>query len=69
MGTDSGKPNRRFCSCENGGGTPDGPIFFRRSFRMQDPEAFEYMFKVISGMVPAQSPRQYGRVVIGFGGG
>ena len=48
---------------------PDGPIFFRRSFRMQDPEAFEYMFKVISGMVPAQSPRQYGRVVIGLGGG
>lgn len=32
---------------------PDGPIFIRRSFRMGEPEAFEHMFKVMSGMAPS----------------
>jgi hypothetical protein len=31
---------------------PDGPIFIRRSFRKSEPEAFEYMFNVMSGMTP-----------------
>jgi hypothetical protein len=34
-------------------GIPDGPIFIRRSFRTTEPEAFEYMFKVMCGAVPA----------------
>ncbi|MGA7930648.1 MAG: hypothetical protein WCA20_32205 [Candidatus Sulfotelmatobacter sp.] len=31
---------------------PEGPIFIRRSFRKSEPEAFEYMFNVMSGMIP-----------------
>jgi hypothetical protein len=31
---------------------PDGPIFIRRSFRAAEPEAFEHMFKVMSGWIP-----------------
>jgi hypothetical protein len=31
---------------------PDGPIFIRHSFRKSEPEAFEYMFNVMSGMTP-----------------
>ncbi len=34
-------------------GMPDGPIFIRRSFRLAEPKAFEHMFKVMSGMIPA----------------
>jgi hypothetical protein len=33
---------------------PDGPIFIRRSFRKSEPQAFEYMFNVMSGMTPDQ---------------
>ncbi len=32
---------------------PDGPIYIRKSFRKKEPKAFEYMFKVMSGMLPA----------------
>jgi hypothetical protein len=35
-------------------GIPDGPIFIRRSFRQAQRKAFERMFKVMSGMTPAQ---------------
>jgi hypothetical protein len=31
---------------------PNGPIFIRRTFRKSEPQAFEYMFNVMSGMVP-----------------
>ena len=31
---------------------PDWPIFIRRSFRKAEPEAFEYMFNVMSGARP-----------------
>lgn len=37
---------------------PNGPIFIRRSFRVTEPEAFEHMFKVMSGMTP--SPQRGG---------
>ena len=33
---------------------PDSPIFIRRSFRKNEPQAFEYMFNVMSGMTPEQ---------------
>jgi hypothetical protein len=33
-------------------GIPDGPIFVRRSFRMNEPQAFEQTFKIMSGMLP-----------------
>ena len=31
---------------------PEGPIFFRRSFRAQEPAAFDYLYNVMSGMTP-----------------
>lgn len=31
---------------------PEGPIFLRRSFRKNEPEAFEYIYNVMSGMTP-----------------
>lgn len=31
---------------------PDSAIFIRRSFRKNEPKAFEYMFNVMSGMTP-----------------
>lgn len=33
---------------------PDGPIFMRRSFRKGESKAFEYIFNVMSGMLPNQ---------------
>jgi hypothetical protein len=33
-------------------GPAPGPIFFRRSFRKEENAAFEYMFNVMSGMLP-----------------
>ncbi len=33
---------------------PDGPIFIRKSFRKNDPKAFEIMFNVMSGRTPGK---------------
>lgn len=34
--------------------TPEGPIFILRNFRWSEPDAFKRMFKIMSGMTPAQ---------------